>query len=160
MNWQGLCKKLIKIFPMQNFKQISVIIVNFRSRHYLERCLASIYQKMENQNFEIIVVNNDKQEKLLDIREKYPEVKIFNQDVNIGYGKGVNLGAKEASGEILLILNPDTELLSNPEPVIRVFSQNREIGALSPKLIDKSGKIQEWIAGKEITPSSVLLNKL
>jgi hypothetical protein len=145
---------------MQNFKKISVIIVNFRSRHYLERCLASIYQKLENQNFEIIVVNNDKQEKLLDIREKYPEVKILNQAVNIGYGRGVNLGAKEASGEILLLLNPDTELLSNLEFVIRVFFQNREIGALSPRLIDKSGKTQEWIAGKEINLSSTLLNNL
>ena len=145
---------------MQNFKLLSIIIVNFKSQHLLEKCVASVYQNLNNQNFEIIVVNNDEEHVLSEVKKKFPSLKILQQSANIGYGRAANQGARLAKGELFLILNPDTELLSNLNAISEIFSDDLEVGALSPKLVDEHGKTQAWIAGEEISLLSLIRNNL
>lgn len=138
---------------MQNSKtSLSVIIVNYRSEQYLEKCLASLFKYLTGLDFEVIVVNNDEKDALGKIEKKFPEIKLINHQKNIGFGAGCNLGSKIAQGEILWFLNPDTEIVS-PE-IKNIFDKLKEsekLAVIGPRLLTKEGKTQEWCAGKEST---------
>jgi len=90
-------------------KNITIIIVSFKSSHIIEKCIKSI-----NSNIKIIIVENS-----ADIHIKnYLENKFSNVDVivakeNLGYAKGNNLGISKANTQYVFILNPDTTLEDN-----------------------------------------------
>src|SRR3954468_24153854 len=94
---------------------LSIIIVNWNSTDYLRHCLASIYKETTEISFEIIVVDNascdDSCAKL--IQDEFSGVILYRSDKNVGFARGSNLGAELSSGEVLLFLNPDTEIRSN-----------------------------------------------
>lgn len=146
---------------MQNSKLLSVIIVNYRSEHYLERCIASVYNYLEKDIFEIIVVNNDICEDLKRTSSNFAEIKIINQQRNIGFGAADNKGAREAHGKYLLFLNPDTEILSaEAVKILDKFAENKKIAAIGPRLLTDKGKTQEWCAGKEFTLWELIKNNI
>ena len=139
---------------MEKESKISFIIVAFRSENHLERCLYSLLDKTANIQKEIIVVNNGSYSFNFGDRAK-----VINSS-NKGFGSACNLGAKEASGDILCFLNPDTEIIS--ADLEKIFSEfeNNKIGIIGPKLVDENDNIQEWSAGKEVNLSDVILNNL
>jgi len=141
---------MISNMPKYN-KNLSIIIVNFRSEDYLEKCLASVYKMVSGEILaEVVVVNNDEPDKLTEISKKFPGIKIIHQKENAGFGASNNLGVKIAQGELLLFLNPDTEIFSgNIEEIINEFEKNEKMGVIGPKLLKISGKSQEWSAGLE-----------
>ncbi|HPN96210.1 MAG TPA: glycosyltransferase family 2 protein [Candidatus Moranbacteria bacterium] len=145
---------------MQNLKKISIVVVNFKSKKHLEKCLFSLEEKIRPcMPIEIIIVNNDEKENLdsFSLREN---VIVVSPGKNLGFGAANNLGAKKASGEILLFLNPDTQVLSdNISKILEEFN-NINLGALGPRLLDKNNKIQEWSAGKEMNFWRLILNNL
>ena len=168
---------------METKTQLSFIIVNYKNSAYLDRCLASIFENVATEK-EIIIVNN-----CSEYSKIFENVKILNISENKGFGNACNIGAKEAQGGILCFLNPDTEIISNDfEKILNCFnarhscesrnlhnrnttdSRNRrflvkpemteEIGIIGPKLVDENDNVQEWIAGREITLSDIILNNL
>lgn len=144
---------------MPNNKKLSISIVNFKSKDFIEKCLVSVFEKIKSIDFEIIIVNNDESEDLAEIQEKFPEIKIVDHKINVGFGAGHNLGAKEAQGEILFILNPDTEILDDMSPAVRLFD-NEKIGVVGPCLITEDGKVQKWSVGVETSIGDILKNNL
>ena len=87
---------------------ISIVILNYNAEKFLDECLSSIY-KTEKVNFEIILVDNASTDKSYrKFTEKFPEIKLIENEKNLGYCGGNNIGIKEASGEFIVILNPDT----------------------------------------------------
>lgn len=143
-----------------NSIQLSIIIVNFRSEKFLKKCLASIYN-IWGEELEVIVVNNDTKESLADISLDFPAVKIVKQEKNFGFGAANNTGAKIAQGEYLLLLNPDTEILSNNlEKIFKKFQENKEVVVIGPRLITGEGETQKWCAGKEFTFWRLIKNNL
>jgi hypothetical protein len=123
--------------------ELSIIIVNYQSAEYLKKCAASIFDRVKNINFEVIVVNNSAEE-IADM----PDFRIINAKENLGFGKGHNLGVKNARGEILWFLNPDTEIITdNIREVLKEFQKVESIGVIGPRLIDEAGEIQTWSAG-------------
>lgn len=144
---------------MPNSKELSIIIVNYRSEQYLKNCVASLFKYLQKIDFEIIVVNNDAQEQLAEIKVNYPEALVVDHKRNIGFGAGCNLGAKNAQGEVLWFLNPDTQIISSEaEKIIRKFSNDKGVGVIGAKLVDEKNNVQKWIAGQEITLASILAN--
>ncbi len=142
-------------------KKLSVIIVNYRSGQYLNGCLASLHKYLKNVNFEIIIVNNDEKESLEGIKKVYPEIKLINHQKNIGFGAGNNLGVREAGGEIILFLNPDTEILAqNIDDILRRFRKDKKIAVVGPRLVTEKGETQWWCAGKEITFLQIIKNNI
>lgn len=140
---------------------LSIIIVNYRSEHYLEKCLASIYRESNPQQLEIIIVNNDQQVDLQAMQQKYPAIKLIMQEKNIGFGCACNVGAKEARGELLLFLNPDTQFLDDyAGRIADAFKTDAQIGIVGPRLITDEGETQWWCAGKEISLWQILKNNL
>lgn len=153
-------KKLIAILKMSNFKKLSVIIVNYQSELYLQRCLASFLRFKHGIDFEMIVVNNDPEKKLDETQKKFPEITLINASENKGFGAACNAGVENAQGDLLFFLNPDTEILCSLDPIIKVFENDPEIGALGPKLSGADGKVQEWNTGVEISLLDLIRNNL
>ena len=142
--------------------KLSIIIVNYKSRVYLEKCLGAIFSKIElGENFEVIVVNNDAEEELVDLTLIFPKIKVKQNKNNRGFGSGNNLGAKAARGEVLLFLNPDAELVSTDiSTVLGEFEKNNEVGIVGSRLLTKNNAVQKWSAGREITFLQILKNNL
>lgn len=141
---------------METKPQISFVIVNYNSTHYIERCLSSLLLKSENIEKEIIIVSNDGSLLSVDSR-----IKILTSSQNSGFGSACNLGAKEAIGEYLCFLNPDTEIVSdNFQEIISEFENDEKMGVIGIRLEEKNGKIQEWSAGKEINLWDIIGNNL
>lgn len=133
--------------------KVSIIIVNYRSEQYLDKCLASVYRASDPRQREIIVVNNDREADLCWLVKKYSEAKFFNCEKNSGFGAGCNFGAKKAGGDILFFLNPDTQFLNDyVNFVINKFAESeKNVGIIGPRLVTDERKTQEWCAGKEST---------
>ena len=92
---------------------ISIIIVNYRSWKRLDACLNSIALQLMD-NIEVIVVdNNSNDDHAQAFIEAHPQVKFILQDINGGFAQACNKGSREAKGEWLLFLNPDTILQAN-----------------------------------------------
>jgi GT2 family glycosyltransferase len=95
---------------MNNFKKnITFVIVSFKSSHIIEKCIKSI-----NSNIKIIVVENSDDIKIKNYLEnKFLNVKVVIAKKNLGYGKGNNLGISKVNTQYAFILNPDTILKEN-----------------------------------------------
>lgn len=140
---------------------LSIVIVNYKSEQYLLRCLESLYEKKSNKPFEIIIINNDQQNDLQRIIEQYPTVTVIKNKKNSGFGAACNMGAKLAQGEIILFLNPDTQLLYDYTfDIADKFNQQKNLGVIGPRLVADNGKAQWWCAGKDISFWQIFKNKL
>ena len=88
--------------------ELSIIIVNYKSRAKLLNCLDSITKAdLKNISYEIIVVDNASGDDLSGLSDSYP-LRLIMSPKNLGMGGGNNLGINEARGEYILVLNPDT----------------------------------------------------
>ncbi len=139
--------------------KLSFVIVNYKSREYLKKCIASVFNNVKNIDFEIIVVNND-QEKL-EIGERQNDITIIEINKNVGFGRACNIGAKVAEGGYVCFLNPDTKIIStNLQMIIDEFSKNEKVGVIGPKIISKNGEVQKWSVGEKITILNLFKNNL
>ena len=121
--------------------KVSVVIVSYNARFYLEQCLHSVVAALSDLEGEIIVVDNNSPEKPIDfIRTKFPNVQFIELDENLGFAKANNLGVEKAKGEFVLILNPDTLIPENLfEKLISFAHSHPELGAMGVRLIDANG---------------------
>lgn len=143
--------------------KLSIIIVNYKSYEHLLTCLTSInrflYKKNTSKNnFEVIIVNNDKTDLTLPIEYPFVNQKIINTGKNIGFGTAHNLGSIMTKGKYLLFLNPDTIFIDNSLiQALSYLDKNLKIGALGLGIIDNNRKSpQNWSCGKKTTWSSIL----
>lgn len=87
---------------------VSIIILNYNAGKLLLDCLESIC-KITYSNLEIIVVDNaSKDQSHLNAKEKFPKIRIIENKDNLGYCEGNNVGIRQATGDFIIILNPDT----------------------------------------------------
>src|ERR1700743_1394831 len=90
---------------------ISVIIVNYRVKYFLELCLHSVEKAMKGMEAEIIVVDNHSNDDSLDyLRPRFPRVLFLANSENTGFGRANNQALEQAQGKYVLFLNPDTIL--------------------------------------------------
>lgn len=125
--------------------QLSVIILNYNVRYFLELCVLSVHKAIQNIDAEIIVVdNNSSDDSCAMMKEYFPNVKLIENKTNFGFPKGNNIGVDQAKGEYICILNPDTVVSEGTFEKILSFlshrAQSREkIGIIGCKLIDGTG---------------------
>jgi len=122
-------------------KTVTIIIVNYNGRRFLERLFSSIYSQTFK-DFEIIFVDNDSKDDSIDfVSRNYPKTKIVRLK-NLGFGTGCNAGAREAEGKYLVFLNEDMYLPEDFLEKIMAFrlkldkNGNKKIGGISCKLIN------------------------
>ncbi len=122
--------------------QLSVIIISYNVKYFLEQCLCSVLKAIENIESEIFVVDNNSSDGSKDFfKNRFSSVKFIWNKENIGFSKANNIALKEATGKYILFLNPDTLL---PEDClgksIAYLELHTEAGALGIKMLDGSGK--------------------
>src|SRR3990172_1892532 len=89
---------------------LSVVIVSWNSGEFLPACLESIYKQKEL-SLEIILVDNHSSDQSIErVKSRYPDVRLIANRRNLGYAPACNQGLKQAGGEFILLLNPDTVL--------------------------------------------------
>lgn len=119
--------------------KVSIIIVSYNVKKFLQLCLNSVFSS--NSDIEVIVVDNHSIDGTTDmIHSDYPEVRFYPQEENLGFGKACNIGLKEATGEYILFLNPDTVIQEDTIPSCLEFYQNADNpGIVGVKMVDGSG---------------------
>lgn len=121
---------------------ISVIIVNYNVKHFLEQCLYSVQAALKKVSGEVLIIDNDSSDNSVEyLRPKFPSVQFIQNKENIGFGKACNQGLQLATGNYILFLNPDTIVPEDCfEKCIQFLEADTNAGALGVKMIDGSGK--------------------
>ncbi|KRD61868.1 glycosyl transferase family 2 [Flavobacterium sp. Root935] len=121
--------------------QLSIIILNYNVRYFLEQCILSVQEAIAAIEAEIIVVdNNSSDESVLMMQEKFPEVTLIQNKENFGFPKGNNIGFRQAKGNYICILNPDTVVAEDTFTKILAFAERQSnLGIIGCKLIDGTG---------------------
>ena len=121
--------------------QLSVVILNYNVRYFLELCVLSVQKSLENVDAEIIVVDNNSQDDSCEmIKRRFPNVKLIENKENSGFPKGNNIGVAAAKGEFICILNPDTVVAEDTFTKVLAFAKKqKELGIVGVKLIDGTG---------------------
>lgn len=122
--------------------KLSIVILNYNVRYFLELCIKSVQAAIANIDAEIIVVDNDSEDDSCSmVKNLFPEIKLIENKENYGFSKGNNIGVSIAKGDYLCILNPDTVVAEDTFIKLLKFYENKtKIGATSCKLIDGAGR--------------------
>ncbi|RYY89607.1 MAG: glycosyltransferase [Chitinophagaceae bacterium] len=120
---------------------LSVIIVNYNVRYFLEQCLHSVRAAAVGIATELIVIdNNSSDDSATYLASRFPELVYIHNDANIGFAKACNQGLARATGEYILFLNPDTLLPEDGlQACLRFFATHPKAGALGVRMIDGTG---------------------
>jgi GT2 family glycosyltransferase len=121
--------------------KLSVIILNYNVRYFLEACLCSVQSAVAGIDAEIIVVDNNSPDDSCDMmRNIFPAIELIANTENVGFAKANNQGVKLAKGEYVCILNPDTIVAEDTFSQLLAFAESKEnLGGIGCKLIDGSG---------------------
>ncbi len=122
--------------------KISVVIVNYNVKHFLEQCLYSVLKSAQGMDVEIFVVDNNSVDgSCCMIREKFPQIKLIENKKNTGFSYANNQAIRQSSGEYILLLNPDTVIEEcTLTYVVKFMDSHHDAGGLGVKMIDGKGR--------------------
>jgi len=131
---------------------LSIVLVCMNNKKYLEPCLRSLYESEVNSRFDVVVVDNgstDGSQSML--RKLFPEVRIIQNDTNVGLSRASNQGIGATRGRYVLLLNDDT-LVNGPslDAMVEFLDSHLEAGAVGGRLLNPDGSYQ---AGTNRFPS-------
>jgi len=124
--------------------QLSIIIINYNTFQLTSNCIKSIYKKLIDVEYEIVLVDNFSTEcDPFLFKKEFPSINLIVSPFNSGFTGGNNLGIENATGKYLLLLNSDTELINNaPKICLDYLMQHKSVGMLTCQLLYPNGKIQ------------------
>lgn len=124
--------------------RLSVIVVSWNVSKLLDKCLTTLKRDLEGIESEVFVVDNASADDSVElVRRNHSWVKLIANDENLGFAKANNQAMKLSSGDYVLLLNPDTEVLPNAIPHLIAFLEaNQKAGIVAPQLINSDGSIQ------------------
>ena len=122
--------------------RLSIVIVNYNVRHFLEQALLSVRRALRGIEGEVWVVdNNSVDDSVRMVQEKFPEVRLIANKDNPGFAVANNQAIRQSTGEYVLLLNPDTLVEEDTfHKCLAFMDTHPDAGALGVKLIDGSGK--------------------
>lgn len=123
---------------------ISVIIVGWNARHYLELCLESLRTAPPRRSTEIIVVDNASVDGSADmIAARFPEVKVIRNAENVGFAKGNNIAIRQCTGRYIALVNPDVQVLPGCLDALADFlDENPQVGNVGPRVLNPDMSMQ------------------
>jgi hypothetical protein len=121
---------------------ISVVVLNFNGKRYLEKCLSSLATQT-HKDFEVIVVDNASSDRSADyLNVRFPWVKIVKNGSNLGFAGGTNSGIRLAQGEYILTLNNDTQAdMHFLERLSKPMQSDKSVGMCASKMLFPDGRI-------------------
>ena len=121
--------------------KLTVVIVNYNVRFFLEQCLLSVEKAMRNVQGEVYVVDNNSVDGSVEmVAERFPWVALIANRENTGFSKANNQAMRVAKGEYVLLLNPDTVVEEDTfEKVVRFMDEHPDAGGLGVKMVDGKG---------------------
>ncbi len=121
--------------------KLSIVIVNYNVRYFLEQCLHAVERATKNIRAEVFVVDNNSVDgSCFMVKEKFPEVKLIENRKNHGFSYANNQAIRIARGEYILLLNPDTIVEEDTfTKTINYLDNHTNVGALGVKMIDGKG---------------------
>ena len=120
---------------------VSVIIVNYNVREFLQQALRSVQAASDSLSVEVFVVDNDSADGSVDmLRTEFPDVRVIANDENLGFARANNQAIREASGRYLLILNPDTIVAEDTlRTLVDFMDAHLAAGAAGCRILDPNG---------------------
>jgi len=121
--------------------KLSVIIVNYNVKHFIEQCLFSVLKAAQHVSCEVFVVDNNSVDGSVGlIKEKFPQVSLIENKTNTGFSVANNQAIKLAKGEYVLLLNPDTVVQEDTfSKTIAFMDQHPKAGGMGVKMLDGQG---------------------
>jgi len=121
--------------------KISIVIVNYNVKHFIEQCLHSVFKALKGIEAEVFVVDNNSVDgSVALIKEKFKQVILIENKVNAGFSKANNQAIRIAIGEYILLLNPDTVVQEDTfSKTIAFMDSNPDAGGLGVKMVDGKG---------------------
>ncbi len=121
--------------------KLSIVIVNYNVKHFLEQCLKSVYQAIQNIEAEVFVVDNNSIDGSQDmVRSSFTDVKLIANSKNTGFSTANNQAIKESKGEYVLLLNPDTVVPENCFQALLEFADKTpDLGGCGIPMYDGQG---------------------
>ena len=127
--------------------KLSVIIVNYNVKYFLKQCLASVYgsdRRLADGSeleFDVWVVDNDSVDGSMEmVRRDYPQVQVIENHENVGFARANNMALAKATGDCMLLLNPDTVV--ERDTFVRCadfMAEHPDCGGLTVKMVDGKG---------------------
>lgn len=150
--------------------KLSVIIVNYNVKYFLEQCLLSVKESLVDFDLEVFVVdNNSTDNSLAYLKPKFPDVRFIENSDNPGFSKANNQAINLSSGEYVLLLNPDTVVGEHTlKNVCNFIDTHPFCGAIGVKMIDGSGTFlreskrgfpSPWVSFCKVTGLTTLFPK-
>jgi len=141
---------------------LTIIIVNWNTRELLRNCLQSIEQHRGNLAVETFVVDNASKDGSSEmVADCFHQVQLINSGGNIGFARANNLAVPRASADLVLFLNPDTEIRPQSlQKMVQFMQANPSVGGLGCKIRDASGEYQELGIQRFPSPFTELLRLL
>ncbi len=124
--------------------ELSIILINYNTSAFTIKCIRSIYKFTQKLRFEIILVDNASTEiEPTSFTDLFPDVKLIQNSTNEGFARGNNRGIQQATGDVILLLNNDTELRDDSiERAYQVLKEKSEISVVTGKLLYEDGRVQ------------------
>ena len=122
--------------------KLSVIIVSYNVKFFLEQCLRSCLKAIRNLDAEIIVIDNHSVDESVEmVKVKFPDIQLISNLKNVGFSKANNQAILKAKGEFILLLNPDTLIEEDAfEKVFKFMQEQKDVGAVGVQMIDGKGE--------------------
>jgi GT2 family glycosyltransferase len=146
--------------PGNQAVRLSILIVNWRSKDYLRRCLESVHQTRGELAPQIVVVDGGSFDGCGEmLATDFREVKFVQSRENLGFGRSNNLGFSSVTGDTLLLLNPDTELRPGAlNRLMAALEDCAEAGIVGPRLLNTDGSLQATCVRALPTPLNQALD--
>src|SRR5881296_1106142 len=131
---------------------VSIVVVSFNARSDLERCLESLHAAPPEASHEILVVDNRSTDGSVESARRWPDVRVIEQELNVGFARATNTGIRASTGTALLLLNSDT--LVPPGAIDRLLAlleAEPQVAVVGPRLVDGNGRA-ELSFGRMIGP--------
>lgn len=122
-------------------KRLSIVIVSYNVREYLDQCLQSVRKALQGIDSEVIVVDNQSEDDTVAfVREHYPEVCMIESGGNVGFARANNMGIRQSDSEYVLLLNPDTVIAENTLREVMSFMDLHEtVGGAGVQMLNADG---------------------
>ncbi|RMA58485.1 glycosyltransferase family 2 protein [Ulvibacter antarcticus] len=142
--------------------KLTVVILNYNVRYFLEQCIQSVQSAIKNIDAEIIVIDNDSKDDSCEMmKSKFPQIQLIENRENVGFSKANNQAVKVAKGEYVCILNPDTAVAEDAFLNSLKYAESLEkMGALGVYLMDGTGNYLPESKRNIPTPAISLLKLL